>query len=147
VSWWPWYARIARGQAASLRQRHFVDAARTIGVRNHTIVRRHIVPHLMTPVLVQATLDVGSAILTGAALSFIGLGVQAPLTDWGLMVSNGRIYFMNQWWFALFPGLAIFLTVMGLNLLGDSIRDLIDPRLGRPTVLAPTARRDEAEAA
>jgi len=147
VSWWPWYTRIARGQAASLRQRHFVDAARAMGVPGRVIVRRHIMPHLMTPVLVQATLDVGSAILTGAALSFIGLGVQAPLTDWGLMVSNGRLYFMNQWWFALFPGLAIFLTVMALNLLGDSVRDLIDPRLGRPTVLTPTAPRDEAEAA
>jgi peptide/nickel transport system permease protein len=147
VSWWPWYARIARGQAASLRHRHFVDAARAMGVRDSVILRRHILPHLMTPVLVQATLDVGSAILTGAALSFIGLGVQPPLTDWGLMVSGGRIYFMNQWWFALFPGLAIFVTVMGLNLVGDSVRDLIDPRLGRPTVLVPTAPRDEGEAA
>jgi peptide/nickel transport system permease protein len=145
VSWWPWYARIARGQAASLRHRNFVDAARAMGVPDRVIVRRHVMPHLLTPVLVQATLDVGSAILTGAALSFIGLGVQPPLTDWGLMVSNGRIYFMNQWWFALFPGLAIFVTVMGLNLLGDSVRDLIDPRLGRPTVLAPTTpREDEA---
>lgn len=147
VSWWPWYARIARGQAASLRQRHFVDAARAIGVRDSVIVRRHVMPHLMTPVMVQATLDVGSAILTGAALSFIGLGVQPPLTDWGVMVSSGRIYFLDQWWFALFPGLAIFVTVMALNLLGDSLRDLIDPRLGRPTLLAPIAPRDQSEAA
>jgi peptide/nickel transport system permease protein len=139
VSWWPWYTRIARGQASSLRQRHFVDAARAIGVRGPTIVRRHIMPNLMTPVLVQATLDVGAAILTGAALSFIGLGVQAPMTDWGLMASDGRVYFMVQWWYALFPGLAIFITVMAFNLLGDSVRDLIDPRLGRPTVLTPTA--------
>jgi peptide/nickel transport system permease protein len=147
VSWWPWYARIARGQAASLRQRHFVDAARAIGVRDSVIVRRHVMPHLMTPVMVQATLDVGSAILTGAALSFIGLGVQPPLTDWGVMVSSGRIYFLEQWWFALFPGLAIFVTVMALNLLGDSLRDLIDPRLGRPTLFAPIAPRDQSEAA
>lgn len=139
VSWWPWYTRIARGQSSSLRQRHFVDAARVIGVRGPTIVRRHIIPNLMTPVLVQATLDVGAAILTGAALSFIGLGVQSPMTDWGLMVSHGRLYFMVQWWYALFPGLAIFITVMAFNLLGDSVRDLIDPRLGRPTVFTPTA--------
>jgi peptide/nickel transport system permease protein len=137
VTWWPWYARIARGQASSLRRRQFVDAARAMGVRNQDIVRRHILPHLLTPVLVQATLDVGSAILTGAALSFIGLGVQPPLTDWGLMVSEGRIYFLTRWWFALFPGLAIFIVVMAFNLLGDSVRDLIDPRLGRPTVLTP----------
>jgi peptide/nickel transport system permease protein len=137
ITWWPWYARIARGQAASLRSRHFVDAARAIGVRHRTIVRRHIVPNLLTPIVVQATLDVGSAILTGAALSFIGLGVQPPLTDWGLMVSDGRVYFMTRWWFALFPGLAIFVTVMAFNLLGDSVRDLVDPRLGRPTLLKP----------
>jgi peptide/nickel transport system permease protein len=137
VTWWPWYARIARGQAASLRRRHFVDAARAMGVRHLTIVRKHIVPNLLTPVVVQSTLDVGSAILTGAALSFIGLGVQPPLTDWGLMVSDGRVYFMTRWWFALFPGLAIFVTAMAFNLLGDSVRDLVDPRMGRPTVLDP----------
>jgi peptide/nickel transport system permease protein len=137
VTWWPWYARIARGQASSLRRRPFVDAARAIGVRDRDIVRRHILPHLLTPVVVQATLDVGSAILTGAALSFIGLGVQPPLTDWGLMVSDGRIYFMTRWWFAFFPGIAIFVVVMAFNLLGDSVRDLVDPRLGRPTVLKP----------
>jgi peptide/nickel transport system permease protein len=137
VTWWPWYARIARGQASSLRQRHFVDAARAIGVRDRSIVRRHVVPNLLTPVVVQATLDVGSAILTGAALSFIGLGVQPPLTDWGLMVSEGRVYFMTRWWFALFPGVAIFVAVLATNLVGDSVRDLVDPRLGRPTVLKP----------
>lgn len=147
VTWWPWYARIARGQASSLRNRHFVDAARAMGVRDRDIVRRHIMPNLLTPVVVQATLDVGSAILTGAALSFIGLGVQPPLTDWGLMVSAGRVYFMGQWWFALFPGLAIFVTVMAFNLLGDSVRDLVDPRLGRPTVLAPLRTPAEEPAA
>lgn len=144
VSWWPWYARIARGQASSLRQRHYVDAARAIGVKDSTVVKRHIIPNLLTPVVVQATLDVGSAILTGAALSFIGLGVQPPLSDWGLMVSTGRIYFMTQWWYALFPGLAIFVVVMAFNLLGDSVRDVIDPRLGRPTVLLPTRVAKEA---
>jgi peptide/nickel transport system permease protein len=137
ITWWPWYARIARGQASSLRRRHFVDAARAIGVKDRDIVRRHILPNLVTPVVVQATLDVGSAILTGAALSFIGLGVQPPLTDWGLMVSDGRVYFMTRWWFALFPGLAIFVVVMAFNLLGDSVRDLVDPRLGRPTLIKP----------
>jgi peptide/nickel transport system permease protein len=146
VTWWPWYARIARGQASSLRRRHFVDAARAIGVKNRDIVRRHIVPNLLTPVVVQATLDVGSAILTGAALSFIGLGVQPPLTDWGLMVSEGRVYFMTRWWFALFPGLAIFAVVMAFNLLGDSIRDVVDPRLGRPTVLKPMLDDHQAAA-
>jgi peptide/nickel transport system permease protein len=147
VTWWPWYARIARGLASSLRRRNFVDAARAIGVKHRNIVRRHIVPHLLTPVVVQATLDVGSAILTGAALSFIGLGVQPPLTDWGLMVSDGRIYFMTRWWFALFPGLAIFVLVMAFNLLGDSVRDLVDPRLGRPTLLKPLLDHNQEAAA
>lgn len=137
ISWWPWYARIARGQAASLRERNFVAAARAIGVRDGTILRRHIVPNLLTPIVVQGTLDVGAAILTGAGLSFLGLGVQPPQADWGLMVADGRIFFMSQWWYALFPGLAIFVTVLAFNLLGDSIRDLVDPRLGRPSLLAP----------
>ena len=131
LTWWPWYTRLVRAQTVSLRERSFIEAARGMGVDDKTIILRHVLPNVMTPVLVQATMDIGSAILTGAAMSFIGLGVQPPTPDWGKMVSTGRIYFMNQPWFATFPGLAIFLVTLSFNLLGDSIRDIADPRTRR----------------
>jgi len=130
-TWWPWYTRLVRAQAVSLRERFYIEAARDIGVSEGTIILRHVLPNAMTPVLVQATMDIGSAILTGAAMSFIGLGVQPPTADWGNMVSTGRIYFMNQPWFATFPGLAIFLVSLAFNLLGDAVRDVTDPRTRR----------------
>lgn len=131
LTWWPWYTRLVRAQTLSLRERPFVEAARGIGVREGTIIFRHILPNVMTPVLVQATMDIGSAILTGAAMSFIGLGAQPPTPDWGQMVNLGRIYFINYPWLATFPGLAIFLVSLSFNLLGDSIRDISDPRTRR----------------
>lgn len=131
LTWWPWYTRLVRAQTLSLRERTFVEAARCIGVRERTIIFRHILPNVMTPVLVQATMDIGSAILTGAAMSFIGLGVQPPTADWGQMVSIGRVYFINAPWFVTFPGLAVFLVSLAFNLLGDSIRDIADPRTRR----------------
>ena len=106
ITWWPWYARIARAQALSLRERDYVRAARGIGVGDITIIRRHILPNLMTPILIQATLDLGAAILTVSALSFVGLGVPPPTADWGAMISEGRIYIQNgRWWVPTFPGL------------------------------------------
>lgn len=131
LTWWPWYTRLVRAQTLSLRERSFVEAARGIGVREGTVILRHILPNVMTPVLVQATMDIGSAILTGAAMSFIGLGAQPPTPDWGQMVNLGRIYFINHPWLATFPGLAIFLVSLSFNLLGDSIRDIADPRTRR----------------
>jgi peptide/nickel transport system permease protein len=127
LTWWPWYARLVRAQIVSLRERPFVEAARVIGVNDLTIIRRHLLPNALTPVIVQATLDIGSAILTGAALSFLGLGVQPPTPDWGQMVSTGRVYFPERWWYATFPGLAIFIATLAFNLLGDSLRDAADP--------------------
>ncbi len=128
LTWWPWYTRLVRAQALSLRERPFVEAARVIGVGDLTIIARHVLPNALTPVIVQATLDIGSAILTGAALSFLGLGVQPPTADWGQMVSTGRIYFADRWWYATFPGLAIFVATLAFNLLGDSVRDASDPK-------------------
>jgi peptide/nickel transport system permease protein len=128
ITWWPWYARLVRAQAVSVRERSFIEAARGIGVKHRMIIARHILPNIVTPVLVQGTMDVGSAILTAASMSFIGLGPQPPVADWGQMVSIGRIYILNQPWFAAFPGLTIFLVTLAFNLLGDSVRDIVDPR-------------------
>jgi peptide/nickel transport system permease protein len=129
LTWWPWYTRLVRAQAISLRERSFVEAARGIGVKNLTIIWRHILPNVFTPVMVQATLDIGSAILTAAGLSFIGLGTQPPTADWGVMINEGRLYVLSgRWWIATFSGLAIFITTLAFNLLGDGVRDAADPR-------------------
>jgi peptide/nickel transport system permease protein len=128
ISWWPWYARLVRGVTLSLRERYFVEAARSIGVSNRTIVLRHILPNCVTPILVQATIDFGTVILAEGSLAFIGLGTQPPAPDWGLMVSQGRSYILDQWWISTFPGLAIFVSVLAFNLLGDTLRDILDPR-------------------
>jgi peptide/nickel transport system permease protein len=128
VSWWPWYTRLARGVTLSLKERYFVEAARSIGVRDSTIIIRHILPNIISPILVQATIDLGTVILTMGGLAFLGLGTQPPGADWGLMVSEGRSYILNQWWISSFAGLAIFIVVLAFNLLGDTLRDIFDPR-------------------
>lgn len=130
LTWWPWYTRLVRGQAISVRERNYVRAARAIGVNDITIIRQHIIPNVFTPVLVQAAMDMGWAILTSAGLSFIGLGPQPPTADWGLMVNEGRRYILaGRWWISTFSGLALFLTALAFNLLGDSIRDAADPHM------------------
>ena len=132
ITWWPWYARIARSQAISVREREYVRAARGIGVSDVTIIFRHILPNIVTPVLIQATIDLGAAILTISALSFVGLGVPLPTADWGAMISEGRIYMQSgQWWVPTFPGLALFITIMAANLLGDGIQVVTNPQLRR----------------
>ncbi len=125
----PFYVRLARGQALGLRERPYVKAAVTFGASRWHILSRHIVPNGLAPIIVQATLDIGGAILTAAALSFIGLGAQQPTAEWGAMVSNGRDFLLDQWWYPTFPGLAILVTAVGFNLLGDGLRDISDPRL------------------
>ncbi len=131
VAWWPWYSRVVRGQVLALRGRTFVEAARCIGVRRRRIIFSHILPNCVSVILVQASLQVGNAILTAAALSFVGVGAQPPLPEWGLMLSVGRGFLPEIWWYVTFPGLAIFVTVLGFNLLGDGLRDVLDPRLRR----------------
>lgn len=128
ISWWPWYTRLVRGQAISLKERKFVQAAETIGTPKVKIVFKHIIPNTISPVIVQASMDMGGVILTMASLSFLGLGAQAPTPEWGLMISVGRNYFPDIWWYSIFPGLAIFITVLSFNLLGDAIREILDPK-------------------
>jgi peptide/nickel transport system permease protein len=128
ISWWPWYTRIARGVAVGLRERYFVEAAQAIGVSDAVIIFRHILPNTISPILVQATVDMGTVILAMGGLAFLGLGTQPPAPDWGLMVSEGRTYILDQWWIATFPGMAIFIVVLAFNLLGDTLRDIFDPR-------------------
>lgn len=129
VPWWPWYTRLARSQTVSLRERQFVEAAKAVGMPNLRIIFRHIVPNCLSPIIVQATLDMGYVILSLAGLGFLGLGTQPPRADWGVMVSAGREFFLNQWWYSTFPGLAIFITVLGFNILGDGLREALDPRI------------------
>lgn len=128
ISWWPWYTRLIRGQAVSIKERQFVKAARAIGTSPTRIIFGHIVPNCIAPVIVQASMDIGGVILTIASLSFLGLGAQSPTPEWGLMVSTSRNYFLNAWWYSIFPGLAIFVTVLVFNLLGDGLREILDPK-------------------
>jgi peptide/nickel transport system permease protein len=128
VTWWPWYTRLIRGQAASVAGRPYVDACRALGIQRWRILLRHVLPNSVTPLIVQVSLDVGGVILTASALSFLGLGAQDPTPDWGLMVAEGQNYFSTQWWLVTFPGLAIMLTALAFTLLGDGLRDVLDPR-------------------
>lgn len=127
----PKYARLAHGQALSLKEKEYVIAARSIGASDPWIIWHHILPGCLSPVMVLATMGMGEAILLAASLSFIGLGAQPPEPEWGAMVAMGRQYLMDQWWLATFPGLAILAVAVGFNLLGDALRDILDPRLRR----------------
>jgi peptide/nickel transport system permease protein len=126
---WPVYARLVRAQVLSLREREFVESARGLGASAERIVWQHILPNTLAPLLVQASFDMGGAILSAAGLSFIGFGTQPPTAEWGVMISEGRNYIATHSWLSLFPGLAILLTVAAFNLIGDGLRDALDPRL------------------
>jgi peptide/nickel transport system permease protein len=125
----PKYTRLARSEALSLREALFVQAARSSGASGPRIVFRHIVPNSLSSIMVVATLDFGLVILTAASLGFLGLGAQPPIPEWGLMVADGRKFLLNAPWFATFPGLTIMLVVIAANVVGDGLRDLLDPRL------------------
>jgi len=125
---WITFTRVVRAEVLSIKQREYVEAARALGQSVPRIVTRHVLPNVAASVIVLSTLQVATFILAESALSFLGLGVQAPTVTWGLMLSEGRDYLATSWWFATFPGLAITLTVLGIILLGDWLRDLLDPR-------------------
>ncbi len=125
----PAYARLVRASVLSARENLYVEAARAIGGRDLAILARYILPNVVAPLIVTATLGLGTAILSAAALSFLGLGSQPPLPEWGRMLSEGRDYLREAWWISTFPGVGIMLTVLAMNLLGDGLRDVLDPRL------------------
>lgn len=131
VVWWPWYARIARGEALAIKNSQYMEAAHAAGLRDVQIVVRHVLPNILMPLLVYATLDISNVILTGSILSFIGLGAQPPQPEWGRMVFDGQDYLSGAWWMSVLPALAIFVVVLAFSLFGDGLRDAFDPKLRR----------------
>jgi peptide/nickel transport system permease protein len=126
---WPGTTRIVRGDVLSLREREFIHAARALGMGRARIILRHLVPNVMAPVIVTATLGIGNTIVLEAGLAFLGLGIQPPTPTWGSMVADGRDNLIGAWWVATFPGLTIVTVVLAFNLVGDGLRDALDPRL------------------
>jgi peptide/nickel transport system permease protein len=126
--WWPGYVRLVQSKTLALKGQVFVEAARAVGTGRLRIVFVHILPNCMSPITVKASMDMGSAILAAAGLGFIGLGAQPPYPEWGAMISHGRNYLPTWWWYSAFPGIFIYLTVLGFNLLGDGLRDILDPQ-------------------
>ena len=127
----PGYTRVARGSTLALREREFVTSARSVGAKDGRIMLRYILPNVLPPLVVLATLGIAGAILTAAGLSFIGLGAVPPTPEWGAILTLGRKYINQAWWYTTFPGLAIMITVLGINMLGDALRDALDPKLRR----------------
>lgn len=125
----PIFARITRGAVLSVKESLYVEAARSMGVGDVKIIIRHIIPNILSPVLVQVTLSLAFAILSEAALSFLGIGVEPDIPSWGIMLNNGKAWIEIAWWVGVFPGIAIALAVLGFNILGDGLRDVLDPRL------------------
>ena len=129
ISYVPTFARTVRAPILTVKGQDYIEAAKAVGASDFRIIFKYILPNSMAPIIVQVTLGVAGAILSIAGLSFLGLGIQPPTPEWGLLLSNGRTYMMNSWHITLFPGLAIFLTVLSFNLLGDGLRDALDPKL------------------
>ena len=128
---WPGYSRLIRGQVLYVKEHTYVEAAKSVGAGDFRILFRHVMPNAWAPMLVAISLDIGGTILTAAGLSFIGLGAEALSSEWGKMISDGRAFFPTHWWMVTFPGLAILVTTLGFNLLGDGLRDVFDPRQRR----------------
>ncbi|HOL55419.1 MAG TPA: ABC transporter permease, partial [bacterium] len=126
---WAGTARLIRGQILSLKESEYVEAARALGASNTRIIFKHIVPNCIAPIIISATLGMGGAIMTEASLSFLGLGAQPPIPSWGSMIDYAKDFLRTNLWYSFFPGLAIMITVFGFNLLGDGLRDALDPRL------------------
>jgi peptide/nickel transport system permease protein len=131
VTYWPWFTRLVYAEVKSLKNETFVEAAIALGVPSWRIVVLHVLPNVSSPIIVRASIGMGFTILTAAALGFLGLGAPPPAPEWGRMIAESREFLPEAWWYALAPGVAIFIVVMGFNLLGDGLRDILDPRLRR----------------
>jgi len=136
---WPIYTRVVRAETLKYRERDFVQAARALGLGSPRIIRAHVLPNLLNTIIVMASLEVARMIILESFLSFLGLGIQPPTPSWGAMLGEGRVYMLTHWWLAAFPGLAIFITTLGINLFGDGLRDVLDPH----RVLTPAGARPE----
>ncbi|MDI6773107.1 MAG: ABC transporter permease, partial [bacterium] len=130
ITGWVVYARLVRGEVLALKTLDYVEAARALGAQQMRIVVRHLLPNLWTPVIILSSLQVAQFIVAEAAISFLGFGVQPPMASWGNMLNEGKTYIYNAWWMTTFPGVALVLTALGVNLVGDWLRDTLDPRLG-----------------
>ena len=131
ITWWPLYARLIRGQTLSVREEQYIEGAKLSGAGNLRIMLKHILPNCIAPLIVQISMDIGFTILAAASMGFLGIGAQSPSPEWGLQCASGSKYLVYQWWISTFPGLAIFISVISFNLLGDGLRDILDPRLRR----------------
>jgi peptide/nickel transport system permease protein len=131
ITWWPTYARLVRGQVLSEREKLYIEAARSSGASDTRILFSHILPNTIQPVIVQATMDIGSVLLVAAGLAFIGFGPPIGTAEWGMMIARGQNYILSAPWMTLYPGLAILVTALAFNLVGDGIRDILDPKLRR----------------
>ncbi|MBI4588424.1 MAG: ABC transporter permease [Candidatus Rokubacteria bacterium] len=139
VTGWPVYTRVVRAETLKYREREFVQAARALGLGSSRIIWAHVLPNLVNTIIVMASLEVARMIILESFLSFLGLGIQPPIPSWGAMLGEGRVYMLTHWWLAAFPGLAIFVTTLGINLFGDGLRDVLDPH----RVLTAAAARTE----
>ncbi|MFY9606065.1 MAG: ABC transporter permease [Thermoplasmata archaeon] len=131
VTWWPWYTRLVFGQVLSIREKQYVEASRSVGAGTGRILFKHVIKNSLSPVIVQITSDYGFVILEAASLSWMGLGAPVGTAEWGRLITEGQTYVFQAWWFVAFPGLAIVMSVLGFNLLGDGLRDVLDPKLRR----------------
>ncbi|MDH4122711.1 MAG: ABC transporter permease [Thermoplasmata archaeon] len=131
ITWWPWYTRLVFGQVLSIREKQFIEASRSVGAGHRRILFKHVIKNSLSPVVVQASSDFGYVILAAAALGWLGLGAPPDTAEWGRMISENQAHVISAWWVVTFPGLAIVITVLGFNLLGDGIRDVLDPKLRR----------------
>jgi len=131
VTYWPWFTRLVHAEVHSLRNETFIEASIALGLPAWRIILLHVLPNVASPIIVRTSIGMGFAILTASALGFLGLGAPPPAPEWGRMISESREFLPEAWWYALAPGLAIFLVVMGFNLLGDGLRDILDPRIRR----------------
>jgi peptide/nickel transport system permease protein len=128
---WPSYARLIRGQVLSIKERNYIEAAKAVGASDWRIMTRHILPNSFSPIIVQSTMDLGSIMITAAALSFIGMGAGPGEAEWGRMITDGQSQLLNAPWISTFPGLAILIVCLGFNLFGDGLRDILDPKMRR----------------